>query len=100
MDAVATLIADGAKTYDEYGNEVIDKIQREVFVQARGVYRNEFYNAAQNGLRPTITLWISHRVDYQGEMNLIYDGKEYSVIRTDWIDDGVNLICEERIHEQ
>ena len=100
MDAIATLISDGARTYDQYGNEQIAKIQRDVFVQAHGVYRSEFYNAAQAGLRPTITLRISHRIDYEGEQSLIYEGKEYSVIRTDWIDDGINLVCEERINEQ
>lgn len=100
MDGTAILIADGARTYDQYGNEIVATDEREVFVQARGVYRNEFYNAAQSGLRPSLTLFISHRVDYEGETKLRYEGREYSVIRTDWYGDGVNLVCEERIHEQ
>ena len=44
MDGTAILIADGARTYDQYGNEIVATDEREVFVQARGVYRNEFYN--------------------------------------------------------
>ena len=100
MDGVATLIQDGERTYDSYGNETIAKIERDVFVHPRGVYQSEFYNAAQNGLRPSLTLFIAHRADYDGERNLRYEGKEYSVIRADWYADGVNLVCEERIHEQ
>lgn len=100
MDSTVKLIKDGVRTYDQYGNEKIEKIEREVFVQVRGVYRSEFYNAAQAGLRPSITFYITHRVDYEGEMNLIYEGKEYSVVRVDWYDDGVNLVCEERVNER
>lgn len=99
MDSTAILIKDGERTYDQYGNEIIAKTEREVYVQSRGVYRSEFYNAAQSGLRPSLTLFLSHRVDYEGETDLRFEGKEYSVIRTDWYGDGINLICEEKIHE-
>ena len=99
MDGIITLIKDGERTYDEYGNEVIETTEREVFVTVRGVYQSEFYNAAQNGLRPSITFFIRVREDYEGETDVVYEGRQYSVIRADWTFDGVNLICEEKINE-
>ena len=99
-DGVATLRAYGAPTYDEYGNEVMSITETEVFVQPRGVYQSEFYNAAQLGLKPSLTLFLSNREDYAGQKLLEYEGTEYNVIRVDWNAqrDGISLICEERIN--
>lgn len=99
-DGVATLKAYGTPTYDEYGNEVQTVSETEVFVQPRGVYQSEFYNAAQLGLKPSLTLFLSNRDDYSDEKVLEYEGKDYNVIRVDWNAqrDGISLICEERIN--
>lgn len=101
-DGTATLLKDGARTYDAYGNETITRTEREVYVQPRGVYQAEFYNAAQNGLRPSLTLFIANKEDYEGETLLVYEGKRYVVIRVDWSAqrDGVSLICEERVSHE
>lgn len=98
-DGVATLKAYGEPTYDEYGNEIQSITETEVFVQPRGVYQSEFYNAAQLGLKPSITLFIANRDDYSGEKVLEYEGKDYDVIRVDWNAqrDGISLVCEERV---
>ena len=96
MDAIAYLIQDDVRTYDEYGNEIISHPWKQVFVQVDTVYNSEFYNAAQAGLRPSIRFFLTHRVDYEGETDIFYEGKEYHVIRTDWSGDGIALICEER----
>ena len=99
-DGIAILKAYGEPTYDGYGNEFIPEIDTTVFVQPRGVYQSEFYNAAQLGLKPSITLYMTNRADYDGQKVLAYEGKEYSVIRVDWNAqrDGISLICEERIN--
>lgn len=99
-DGIAILKAYGAPTYDEYGNEVQTITETTVFVLPRGVYNAEFYNAAQAGLHPSITFELTNRADYNGEKVIEWDGKEYSVIRTDWTAqrDGISLICEERVH--
>ena len=101
-DSVATLKAYGTPTYDEYGNEVQTVTDTTVFVQPRGVYQSEFYNAAQLGLKPSITLYMTNRADYDGQKVLVYEGKEYSVIRVDWSAqrDGISLICEERVGDE
>ena len=101
-DGVATLKAYGASTYDEYGNEVMSITETEVFVQPRGVYQSEFYNAAQLGLKPSLTLFLSNREDYEGQKVLDFEGTEYNVIRVDWNAqrDGISLICEERVDNE
>ena len=98
-DSVATLKAYATISRDEYGNPVTTIEETEVFVQPRGVYQSEFYNAAQLGLKPSLTLMLTNREDYDGQKYLEFEGKEYEVIRTDWNAqrDGLSLICEERV---
>lgn len=98
-DSFATLLAYGAPVFDEAGNESHEIIERKVYVQPRGVYQSEFYNAAQNGLKPSLTLYMANRAEYHDEKRLRFQGKEYTVIRVDWNAqrDGISLICEERI---
>lgn len=98
-DGIATLIKYGAPTYDDYLNEILTEERRDVFVQPRGVYQAEFYNAAQLGLKPSLTLYLTNKADYSDEKVLEYEGRKYDVIRVDWNAqrDGISLICEERV---
>lgn len=98
-DGTAKLKAYGAATYDDEGNEIQTVTETEVFVQPRGVYSSEFYNAAQIGLKPSVTLTIANREDYDGQKMLEYEGKDYDVIRVDWSAqrDSISLVCEERV---
>lgn len=98
-DSVATLKAYGTPTYDIYGNEVQPVTESSVYVQPRGVYQAEFYNAAQAGLHPSITFELTNRADYHGEKLIEWEGKDYEVIRVDWTGqrDKISLICEERV---
>lgn len=100
FDGIATLKAYGAETYDSYGNQTASVISTDVFVQPRGVYQSEYYNAAQLGLKPSLTLFIANREDYSGQKVLTYEGRDYDVIRVDWSAqrDGISLICEERVN--
>lgn len=101
-DSVATLKAYGTPTYDTYGNEVQNITTTDVYVQPRGVYHAEFYNAAQAGLHPSITFVLTNKADYNGEKVIEWEGKEYTVIRSDWTAqrDSISLICEERVHNE
>ena len=98
-DSVATLKGVPVSTYDEYGNEVIAYTDKTVYVQPRGVYHAEFYNAAQLGLHPSVTFQMANKADYSGEKIIEWEGKQYNVIRTDWNAqrDRISLICEERV---
>lgn len=97
-DGVAKLIKYSGLTFDKYGNPVKVKIERTVYVMPRGVYSSEFYDAAQLGLKPSITLTLSNRAEYKGEKILEYEGVLYNVIRVDWNAqrDAISLVCEER----
>jgi SPP1 family predicted phage head-tail adaptor len=99
-DGVATLKAYGTPTFDGAGNEIPSITETEVFVQPRGVYQSEFYNAAQLGLKPSLTLYLANKEDYDGQKILEYEGKDYDVIRVDWSAqrDGISLVCEERVN--
>ena len=98
-DGVATLMAFGEPIVDDAGNEIPTVTETDVFVQPRGVYQSEFYNAAQVGLKPSLTLFIANKTDYSGQKVLRYEGQEYDVIRVDWSAqrDGISLVCEERV---
>ena len=98
-DGIATLKSYETASYDQYGNKETTEVKTTVFVQPRGVYASEFYNAAQLGLKPSLTLYLTNREDYSGQKVLEYNGKEYSVVRVDWNAqrDGISLICEERV---
>lgn len=99
-DGIATLKVYGASTFDASGNEVLTVTEKEVFVQPRGVYQSEFYNAAQLGLKPSLTLYLANKEDYAGQKVLTYEGRDYNVIRVDWNAqrDGISLVCEERVN--
>ena len=99
-DSVATLKGVPVSTYDDYGNEVITYTDKTVYVQPRGVFHSEFYNAAQAGLNPSVTFVITNKADYSGERLIEWEGTLYNVIRVDWNAqrDGISLVCEERVH--
>ena len=98
-DGIATLKAYGEPTFDEAGNEIPSIQETVVYVQPRGIYSAEFYNAAQIGLKPSLTLVLANRADYAGQKILSYEGKDYNVIRVDWNAqrDAISMICEERV---
>ena len=98
-DSVATLKGVPVQTYDEYGNEIITYTDKGVYVQPRGVFHSEFYDAAQAGLHPSVTFVLTNKADYNGEKLIEWDGQLYNVIRVDWNAqrDGISLICEERV---
>jgi len=101
-DNIAYLLKDGAKTYDTYLNEHIERTRRMVYVQPRSVYNGEFYNASIMGLHPSITLTLTNRADYDGETLVEYEGKLYNVIRADWKAqrDSISLVLEEKTNAE
>ncbi len=98
-DDVAILKGNPTAVYDEYGNEKLEHTETIVYVQSRSVYQQEFYNAAQLGMRPSLVLIISNRMDYSGEKLVEYQGNTYDVIRADWKNgrDSLSLTLAERI---
>lgn len=66
-------------------------------IKVEDVYASEFYEANQQGFKPSLRLKIS-ALNYNYEEELIYMNKEYSVIRTqEPTADEIILICERKI---
>lgn len=96
---IAILKGDPTATYDTYGNEELTYQETTVFVRSRSVYQQEFYNAAQLGLHPSIVLILSNRADYNGEKLVEYHDVLYDVVRADWRNgrDALELTLAERV---
>lgn len=83
---------------DEIGNEKEVTIEKEIpIIKVEDVYSTEFYEANQQGFKPSLRLRVS-ALNYNDEEELIYMNKTYSVIRTqEPTADEVILICERKI---
>ena len=76
------------------------EVQTEVeipIIKIEEVYANEFYEANEQGFKPTLRLRIS-TLNYNNEKELIYMGVTYSIIRaSEPYADEVVLICERKV---
>lgn len=83
---------------DSIGNQKLQENTVEVpIIEIQDVYQSEFYNASQQGLKPTLRVLISN-LNYTGEQELIYMGYYYSIIRVDRVDnENLALVCEKRV---
>lgn len=72
---------DGNPYTDEHGNHVPQEARRDILCGERSVRSQEFYQAHALGLHPEFAL-IVHRYEYEGEIMVEYQGKQYSVVRT------------------
>lgn len=88
-----------AKDYviDQIGNQKLQENFLEIpIIEVEDVYQSEFYNASQQGLKPTLRLLVSD-LNYNDEPELEYMGNRYSIIRVDTVDnESVALVCEKR----
>lgn len=66
-------------------------------IKVEDVYKDEYYEANQQGYKPTLRLRIS-ALNYNNEEELIYMGTTYSIIRTsEPYADEIVLICERKV---
>jgi len=87
-DNELTLI-DKAYATDEEGNFITDEIGDAIATETtttilcgiKSISRGEFYSAAQNKLKPELT-FVIHSYEYDGQMEIEYDEKRYTVLRT------------------
>lgn len=82
---------------DSIGNQKLQENFTEIpIIDIEDVYQSEFYNAAQQGLKPTLRLRISD-LNYNQEPELEYMNERYSIIRVDMVNnEEIALICEKR----
>ncbi len=66
-------------------------------IKIEDIYANEFYEANEQGFKPTLRLRIS-RLNYNNQEELIYMNTTYSIIRTQEVEvDELILICERKV---
>jgi len=81
-------------SYDEIGQGIEEPIERNILCGVKSIGRNEYYAAAQTGLKPAIT-FVIHCYEYNGEKEVEFEGEKYKVIRTYATDfEEMELVCE------
>ena len=73
-------------TYDDIGNPIESDNKINVLCGLKSIGRTEFYNAAANGLKPTL-IFVVHPYEYNGETYVEFSEDEkpkqkYKVIKT------------------
>ena len=83
---------------DSIGVEKEKPIEKEIpIIKVEDVYANEFYEANQQGYKPSLRLRIS-TLNYDNEQELKYMNTIYSIIRTQEITvDELILVCERKL---
>ena len=83
---------------DKIGNEIETTTEIEIpIIMVEDVYSKEFYEASQQGFKPSLRLRIS-ALNYNNEPELIYMGTTYTIIRTqETTADEITLVCERKI---
>lgn len=96
-DVSCKLLSTTLKT-DSIGVQKEVKTEVEVpITKVEEVYASEFYEANEQGFKPTLRLRISS-LNYNNEKELIYMGTTYSIIRpSEPYADEVVLVCERKV---
>ena len=84
---------------DNIGNDVVSsETTTKCYAKAQSIRTNEFYNAVEVGLNPSIE-FVVKRLNYNGQNEVDWNNERYSVIRT--IDPknkfDIVLVCEKKI---
>ena len=67
---------------DEIGNIITSSFTlTKRYAKRQSVRTNEFYSAVETGLTPSVE-FVMKRLDYDGQQELNWNDKRYSVIRT------------------
>ena len=91
-----TLISE-AFEFDEIGNQISTEKKKEIFCNVKSVSKNEFYNAAATGLKPSL-VFVIHSYEYENEEKAEFEGTIYNVIRTYIVNsEQLELTCEKVI---
>lgn len=95
-DLSCTLLSTSIKSNDiGVEKEVTTQIECPI-IKVEDVYANEFYEANEQGFKPTLRLRIS-TLNYNNEKELIYMGTTYSIIRAQEQVDETILVCERKV---
>lgn len=75
----------------------MEEVKIDIFCNVKSVSKNEFYNAATAGLKPSL-VFIVHSYEYDNEEKVEFEGVKYNVIRTYVVNsEEIELTCEKVI---
>lgn len=78
---------------NDIGDTVLNRTGSQVFANKKSIRQSEFYQAFAAGLKPELMFEV-RTIDYAGQTNLKFGGKEYVIIRTYSKNDEVTeLVC-------
>lgn len=94
---VIDLIKHGKTTTDDWGNPISIDERWQVYAEQMSVGQNEFYRAANQGLKPNFVFEI-YAEEFKDADLLIYEEAEYTIIRTyQRTLDKLELVCERKV---
>lgn len=83
-------------TQNDLGQYIYTNETREVYAKVTSVSQSEWFEGGRNGLNPQFR-FTTFVFDYEGEKELIYNGKTYVIYRTYYtMGDTVELYTEEK----
>lgn len=89
---VITLITKNRKAHGVHESTTDSKRRRRCIV--RKVRQSEYYQAENAGYSPEFQFDLAVAGDYHGETSLMFEGREYRIIRTyDTDDGGIEIIA-------
>ena len=96
-DVSCKLLSTSIQT-NEIGVQKEIQVEKEIpIIKVEDIYANEFYEANEQGYKPSLRLRISV-LNYENEQELIYMNKTYTIIRTQEVTaDELILICERKL---
>lgn len=75
-------LVNSTKEEDDIGNSITSSFSlTKRYAKKQSVRTNEFYSAVETGLTPSVE-FVMKRLDYNGQLELEWKRKRYSVIRT------------------
>ena len=75
-------LVSSTKEVDDIGNIIPTSFQlTKRYAKKQSVRTNEFYSAVESGLTPSVE-FVMKRLDYDGQLELQWNNKRYSIIRT------------------
>lgn len=70
------------ETTNDYGIASRTVTEKTVFAGLKSIGQSEFYQAQADGLKPELKFILADYLDYNGEKEILYNSKVYSVLRT------------------
>lgn len=100
MRYVSCILISTSVTSDSIGVQTETKTEVEVpLTKIEDIYANEFYEANELGYKPELRLRLS-ALNYNGEKELKYGGKDYTIIRTQDVSaDEIIIVCERKVKD-